>query len=53
MSDIYYIKNYENGAIQNAAKCCCQPWSFVAWNSVIYLGNTGVSDLVLVRCSLP
>ena len=44
---------YKIRVIQNAAKRFCKLWSFVAWSSVTYIENTGVGDLVLVRCSLP
>ena len=39
--------------IQNAAKSFCKLWSFVAWSSMTYIENTGVGDLVWLRCSLP
>ena len=38
--------------IHNAAFYFCKRWSFVAWSSVAYLVNTGVSALAWARCSV-
>ena len=46
-------RNSPRRAIHFAAKSFRQRWSFIDWSSVMYIVNTGVGDLVLLRCSVP
>jgi hypothetical protein len=39
--------------IHNAANRFRKSWAFVSWSKMAYIGNTGVSDFVLSRFSLP